>query len=40
MSDIEKKQTKISPASSVAHDEDTLANDELFQLNDSVLNKN
>ena len=39
MSDIEKKQTKISPASSVAHDEDTLANDELFQLNDSVLNK-
>lgn len=26
MSDIEKKQTKISPASSVAHDEDTLAN--------------
>lgn len=39
MSDIEKKQTKISPASSVAHDEDTLANDELFQLTDSVLNK-
>ncbi|EMG47391.1 SPAPB1E7.08c Uncharacterized MFS-type transporter PB1E7.08c [Candida maltosa Xu316] len=37
--DPEKQPTKVSPISSVDQDESTLANDELYELSDSVLNR-